>query len=126
MTVTYLSKKSDFVTVRLEPRLRFALDMLARTHRGTMTSILEWALDRAIKDPEHGLPERFLDEVWNPYEADRFVKLAMLQPDLLRFKEDLLWQAIKDDASLWRGRNPDYQAIREQWGKLKTKFSVRF
>ena len=127
--------KSTVVTVRLDPRMRYGLDLLARKRLRTMTSVIEWALSRAIEDKENGLfgppsndpsgkPQNLLDEVWDPDESDRFVKLALREPRLLRFEEEQLWKAIRENSEFWRGGKPNYPAIRQRWDKLKSEFGI--
>ena len=67
MVVKFVKKqetpsKSTIVTVRLDPRMRFGLNLLARKRHGTMSSVIEWALSQAIEHPENGLFETAPDE----------------------------------------------------------------
>lgn len=129
------ARKSTVFTLRLEPKLRFALDLLARKRHRTMTSVIEWALHKAIEDQDSGLfirnalddsTKNILDDVWDTEPADRFIKLAMNYPSLLTFDEDRLWKVIREDEELCRaGMFPNYPAIREQWEKLKVDFGIK-
>lgn len=127
--------KAGAFTLRLDPKTRFAVDLLARKRKRPMTSVIEWALDLAIKDRENGLfeksegdgkPKNILDDVWDTDEADRFVKMALNYPHFLNFDEERLWKAIREDTSLFRdGKYPNYPAIRKQWELLKSKFGIK-
>lgn len=41
--------RSEIVTVRLDPKLRFAVELAARKQRRTASSFIEWAVEEAIK-----------------------------------------------------------------------------
>lgn len=43
------------------------------------------------------------EELWDPDEADRLVKLAFRYPELLTHEEQVLWKLIRENGSLWRG-----------------------
>ena len=59
------------------------------------------------------------DEVWDPYEPDRLVKLAMACRALLTYEEELLWKVIEDDPRFWEpDRAPNFKRIRESWEEI--------
>lgn len=41
--------RSEILTVRLDPKLRFAAELAARKHRRTLSSFTEWAVEQAVK-----------------------------------------------------------------------------
>jgi len=41
--------RSEILTVRLDPKLRFAAELAARKHRRTLSSFAEWAIEEAVK-----------------------------------------------------------------------------
>lgn len=41
--------RSEILTVRLDPKLRFAAELAARKHRRTLSSFTEWAVEEAVK-----------------------------------------------------------------------------
>lgn len=118
------------VSLRLTPRTHYGLDLLARKRHTTLTSVVEWAVVRSIADAVDGLVERngdktvnILDETWDVDECDRFVNLAQNYPALLRFDEDRLWKAIRENPRLWSGKaGPRRAALREQWPNLTKQF----
>ena len=42
--------RSETVTVRLDPKLRFAAELAARKHRRTLSSFIEWAVEESVKN----------------------------------------------------------------------------
>jgi predicted transcriptional regulator len=128
-----LSPRTTTLSVRLEPRTRFALELLARRRRSTITAVLEAAIDRIISDPEEGLfdtpagergkPENIVDKVWDTDDADRLVKLSMYFPRLLTFEQERLVKMIRENPRLWPAKGgPNFKAIREEWDDLRTEY----
>ncbi len=128
--------KTETVTMRLSPRLKFALDLMARKQHRNFTSVAEWALSRILDDPESGLivnqngfSYNLMDEIWDPFEPDRFINLAFKQQHLLSYEEEVLWKLIRENGALWEGEfnkkgkyvwqcEPDslrIEALREHW-----------
>ncbi len=116
--------RSETVTVRLDPKLRYLAELAARLHRRTLSSYIEWAikasLDTEVVRPTHlhsleasshtiGSEAEFL---WDVDDADRFAKLALRYPHLLTHEEQVLWKLIRENGFLWKGF---YAGPRLQW-----------
>jgi len=107
--------RSEVVTVRLDPRLRYGVELAARKHRRTASSFIEWAIEEAlqrvtIRDADSNqhrdqptTAHDVLDQVWDVDETDRFARLAINFPELLSHEEQVLWKLIKECGALWRG-----------------------
>ena len=132
---TYAAK-AEVLTVRLSPKMKFGLELLSRKQHRSLSAIVQHLLDRELrenlkvaKDVDDGTGGwrvdhvRLLDLVWDPYEADRLVKLGMHSPDLLDVDEELKWKAIQDDykRSWHGGKKPNYKAIRDDWSAISKK-----
>ena len=104
--------RSETVTVRLDPRLRFAADLVARKHRRTLSSFIEWAVEETLKSVElaPGNPEHLkkgidaANQVWDVDDADRFAKMAMNYPNLLNHNEEKVFKIAKEHGYFWRGK----------------------
>jgi len=136
--------RSEVVTVRLDPRLRYGVELAARKHRRTASSFIEWAIEGALKqvtirdanlnqDQDQPITAHdVLTEVWDVYKTDRFVKLASNFPELLSHEEQVLWKLIRECGMFWRGNwkrrgdkevwswdayesNLNYDLLREHW-----------
>lgn len=107
--------RSETVTVRLDPRLRYQAELAARKQRRTVSSFIEWSIEDAMErvilaegyDPE-GIPYKtsisdVIAKLWDVDDADRFAKLALNFPDLLNHTEQVLWKLVKENGALWRG-----------------------
>ena len=99
-------ERSAIVQVRFDQKLRYAVELASRRQRRTVSSFIEWAVQEAIqkveieKDSTTKVSDA-LKDVWDPDEADRFVKLASKYPDLLTHDEERLWKAICEYDWVW-------------------------
>ncbi len=131
-----LSAKTALITVRLEPKYRFALSLLARVRRRPMASVVEMLIDQAMKDHNSGLFEAvtskrateyrsILDETWDPEQADRFVNLATKYARFLTYDEERAWKDIKENAAFWDdGRKLKLQDLRHRWPWFKKEYNL--
>ena len=99
--------RSQVATLRLDPKLRYLLELAARKQRRTMSSYLEWAaeqsLDRIRLTDFSGSPSIAdeTEQLWDVDEAERFVKLASRHPELLNHHEQMLWKLIRENQYVW-------------------------
>ncbi|MEK8089909.1 hypothetical protein [Thermithiobacillus plumbiphilus] len=124
--------RSETVTVRLDPKLKFAAEMAARKQRRTLSSFIEWAVEESLSHvvlrtgpgwQEHEMltVAGLVQQVWDPEEPDRLVNLAMHHPDLLTHDEQLVWKVIVQTRAYWKDwelenrRIPYMPAIRQDW-----------
>jgi hypothetical protein len=83
------SRKTESLTVRLSPRVKFGLELLARKQHRTLAGVVEWAIDMGMSDPDNGIPD--LDELWSPLAGERLKNLKDAHPNLLSYEEELLF-----------------------------------
>lgn len=129
--------RSQVVTVRLDPKLKFAAELAARKQRRTISSFIEWAVEQAIESVEITTGDMnnpgdtvhdSLGKVWDVEEADRVAKLAIYYPHLLSYEEEQIWKIISETGHFWKhGKKPDFGSqtkklffnrLREQWEVL--------
>ena len=106
-------RKSEIVTVRLDPKLKYLAEMAARRQRRPLSSFIEWAVEQSLfqvypaHDPSPSSePVSFMDmanTLWDVDVPDRFAKLALQYPDLLDHEEQRLWKLIRECGFLWKG-----------------------
>lgn len=134
--------RSETVTVRLDPKLRYLAEIAARKQRRTLSSFIEWAIEDAlqrvmVQEGSDQFSRSIADDasdLWDVDEPDRFVKLALRYPDLLTHEEQICWKLIKENGLLWRGahRGPNkrwqwdiredgmiFDRLRDHWDKFK-------
>ncbi|MEO5347132.1 MAG: hypothetical protein H7834_12245 [Magnetococcus sp. YQC-9] len=102
--------RTETVTVRLDPKLRYAAELAARKQRRTVSSFIEWAIEASLEhvflmeDESESFCNTLKDEVeglWDVDEADRFVKLAIRWPDLLTHDEQMIWKLVRETTWFW-------------------------
>jgi hypothetical protein len=137
--------RSETVTIRLDPKLRYLTELAARKQRRTVSSFIEWAIESALdkivleeakynEDPrvfEVTLGKR-AEALWDIDEADRLAKLGLHYPELLTHDEQVLWKLVKESGWVWQGWQDRgewywevkedsllFQRLRENWDKFK-------
>lgn len=106
--------RSETVTVRLDPRLRYLAELAALKQRRTVSSFIEWAIEDCLgrvylqeggygNDPGTSVADAST-KLWDVDDADRFAKLALSYPDLLTHEEQKRWKLIRENGYLWRGK----------------------
>jgi len=97
--------RTQTVTVRFDPKLRYLADLAARKQRRTVSSFIEWVVQESLGDiylQENngtGREVTIADEaegLWDVDDSERFVRLALAYPELLTHEEQLLWRVLKD------------------------------
>ena len=116
--------RTETVTVRLDPKLRYLIELAARKHSRTVSSYIEWRLKmsldsedvRPVNTPAHvAAPETIGSEgeyLWDVDGADRFVRLALRYPHLLTHEEQVRWKLIRENGFLWKG---SYAGRQSEW-----------
>lgn len=107
--------RSETVTVRLDPKLRYLAELAARKQRRTVSSFIEWAveesLNRVYLDNNTSLAD-VTENLWDVDEPDRFAKLALSYEYMLTHEEQVLWKIICETGCFWKGKydnNGDWQ-----------------
>jgi hypothetical protein len=135
-------KKSEVVTVRLDPKLKYLAELAARKHRRPLSSYIEWAVEQSLsrvwlEEPFDGDGVSVADaertqHLWDLDEPDRVVRLALSYPDLLTHEEQLVWKLVRENGVVWKGRFSGVPAewiweIKEGsmiWDRLREHWSV--
>lgn len=115
--------RSETVTVRLDPKLRYLAELAARRQRRTLSSYIEWAIEDSLKhlsldaNHDHTSLADEANALWDVDEADRFARLALRHADLLTHEEQVLWKLIRENGWMWRGK---FEGADREW-----RWSVR-
>jgi hypothetical protein len=126
MAVTW-GRKDETLTIRIDARSRYGLDLLGRLRR---RSVSELVLDEIREVIGRELPKcevdgkrvGLIEAVWDVFEQDRMVKLALAAPDLLNDDERRLWRVISEDhVYLPKRGKPNLAAIRRNWRLIQQK-----
>ncbi|WP_313642322.1 hypothetical protein [Stenotrophomonas sp.] len=126
-------RKTEALSIRIDPRSRYGLELLARIQRRSTTGVVEWVLQEAFKSEVFDNSDmnrsalhldEALDSLWQLNEVERLVALAIAKPQLLTFEESRIWKVLKDTAAFWKTQQyPDFGAFRwpellPQWEKI--------
>lgn len=102
------------VSLRLDPKTKYLIDLLAREQKRTLTGVVEWALERAAEQERFDLSTGYdgpsfrdmIDVLWSTDEAVRLIALAFNKPSLMDYDEMRVWETIKSSSDLWRINTP--------------------
>lgn len=140
-------RKGQLFSLRLTPRMRFGLELLARKWGTNVAAVVTVSVEQMFNSDSMGLrlPPRGRDEpviavdfVWSPHEHERFARLGEYFPELLSDGERYLWRMIEEDPRYWkresvpvqgsRGKkmliNVDLEKLEADWSKLKARAGI--
>jgi len=116
------------VGIRIDPKIKFALDMMGRQQKRSLTAVVEWAISNAIAQQASTQPQRsfsdLVDLVWSTDESTRFANMAFYMPTSLTFDELRIWETVEVSACMWYGSGDieperfNYHALRKHWAAL--------
>jgi hypothetical protein len=115
--------RSEVVTIRLDPKLRYLAELAARKQRRTLSSFVEWAIEQSLSEVEFTENSSVADNamaLWDVDECDRFVKLALRDESLLNYDEQVLWKRLQEEAGI-RSKDEeklDWKNLRKLWAQL--------
>lgn len=93
------------VGIRIDPKIKFALDIMGRLQKRSLTAVIEWAISQAIAhqnvDGSKAALGEVIDGVWSTDESIRFVKLCFDLPQALTYDELRTWETIKVSPVFW-------------------------
>lgn len=110
------------VGIRIDPKIKFALDLMGRLQKRSLTAVIEWAISNAIAQQIAGPFDRpmseIVDDIWSTDEAARFVNLCYNLPEALTYDELRVWETIKASALLWKSKGSG------NWGTTKDNIDL--
>lgn len=107
---TATNARSELIALRVTPKMRLGIELLARKHNRTMTEIVIWCIDNMFKTEQVGLllfPEHeemavyVLDRVWSEKSHEVFARLGLYFPELLSDRELAVWQTVRETKKYW-------------------------
>jgi len=123
-TVSGKPKRSETVSIRLDPRLNYLCELAARSQRRTKSSFIEAAIDEKIQsmhinnwrdmDDNLTIGDRS-DYLWHVREPERIVSLGLAAPHLMTFEEQQIWAVICETGFFWRGHYGSGELQHWEW-----------
>ncbi len=123
--------RSQTVTLRLDPKLRYLTDLAARTQRRTTSGFIEWAIENSLSNVSIADSSGTValseigDYLWDVDESDRFLKLATGYPSLLTHEEQIIWKVVREDMLIppinsYEDFHKDHKKrVNDHWDELK-------
>lgn len=117
------------VGIRIDPKIKFALDIMGRLQKRSLTAVIEWAIHNALEREaldEHTSLAHAIDGIWSTDEITRLVNLAERMPYALTYDELRIWETIKVSSYLWGVKEGvahypnrlNLKRLREDWEEL--------
>lgn len=100
MTKKPVPKKTDALTLRLNPKIKYLIELCSRNDRTTITGVIENAVhmlasQRKVEVGEHEMSLlTAVDFCWSPDECERVVNLIFKLPSLLTHEESCIRSVI--------------------------------
>ena len=101
------SKKTDALTLRLDPKHKYLIELTSRLDRKSITGVIETAVQRLAQDRELEFSQRKMtltaavEFLWSPDEAERVTNLAQHAPFLLTHEESCIRTVLLDASELF-------------------------
>lgn len=99
------ARKTETLTLRLDPKVKFMIEVVSRLKRQSITGVVEAAIEELAFDldvpfhdggnTENRSVANALTKVWSTDESERFINLCYHLPNLLTFEEQRIWETIK-------------------------------
>lgn len=106
-----VNPRTNVVTLRVTPQMRFGLELLAQERGETLTEVVTWAVTELFGTEQIGLlrfatgesmATRVLDRVWSPHEHERVVRLGMYFPEFMNNRQQYLWSRVRESRKFWK------------------------
>lgn len=134
--------RSNAVSVRVQPKTKFALELAAQIQDRSITGVIEWAMKRALADWVPPAPvfnqsrlagseafQSIVDSVWSVDEVDCFLNLAETLPSALTYEQAAKWALICASPILWEGPQGKKKLVRdnvkEAWSVIEAQWERR-
>jgi hypothetical protein len=137
-----VGRRTEIVTVRFDPRLKYLAELAARKHRRPLSSFIEWAVEQTVekivlRQDRSGKDVTVVEadskfHLWDPDEPDRIMRLAWHYPELMTLEEQVLWKIVSETGFLWKGSfvgdPPAWSWIADRqsiiWGRLREHWTT--
>ncbi len=109
------------VGIRIDPKIKFALDVMGRLQKRSLTAVIEWAVSKAITEYQiegASLGDK-INEIWSTDEVVRITRLVTKLPQAATYDEMRIWDTIRNSPDFWDDRDRlDETALHKNWRAL--------
>ena len=93
--MTRQKNKTDTIGVRVSPKTRYALDLIARKHGASLSALMVSAAEKLIEAEgmtvvRPGDDSSLIDKLWSESEGERLLALKQHAPSLLTYPEGVM------------------------------------
>lgn len=118
------------VGIRIDPKIKFALDLMGRLQKRSLTAVIEWAISSAMAQQsvvaasgEKRIVD-VVDSIWSTDEATKFINMCFEVPSMLTYDEHRLWDTIQLSKIFWTvGHATNYREHLNEW-KLRLNWEL--
>ncbi len=117
------------VSFRLEPRTKFAAEILARSQHRSLAGTVEWAISKALASQDvttgfgTGTLQQLVDRVWSPDDLERVIYLGAHADHLLNHEESCVWAVVKCSPALFEIHSVDDQGRIQAFKARRTRLA---
>lgn len=100
-----IETKSVGISLRIDPKIKFALDIAGKTQKRSLTAVVEWAVSKALSLEPVDNENNFMgviNDIWTTDASKRFINLCYKLPEALTYEEQRLWETIKASSVFWK------------------------
>lgn len=115
------------VSFRLDPRTKFAAEILARSQHRSLASTVEWAISKALASQDVSLGfgirnlEQLVDLVWSPDDLERVLYLGVHAGHLLTHEESCICDVVMSSPALFEFHRDDESGRIEDFKIRRTR-----
>lgn len=105
------ARKTETLTLRLDPKIKYTIELIARIKRQSITSVIESAIEASAFDLDtpvviDGKRETWslsnvVSEFWSTDNVAKFINMCAFMPELLNYDEQRIWETIKATPKFW-------------------------
>lgn len=128
-------RKGEPLSIRIDPKVRYGLELLARRQRRSVTGVVEWSIVEAFRNEtisdDHGNDVSFeiaLEKMlWALNEPERLLRLYFGFQSLMTFDEERMAAVLVATKVLWTRSDErhfdcfEWAAVLSHWETLRPK-----
>jgi hypothetical protein len=109
------ARKTETLTLRLDPKVKLMIELIARVRRQSITGVVEAAIEEIAFNTDvpfvaNELPgaqsvTTAVSEIWSTDESERFINLCFHLPSLITYEEQRIWETVKSSKCFFETRS---------------------
>lgn len=126
-------RKTQALSIRMDARTRYGLELLSREQRRPVAGVAEWCIWEAFRrekvrnyEGREVAIESLLNELALASELERLLVLGFIYPSLMSFEESRMYRVLLETRQLWTDKDHHHKmgsfkmrAILPNWERLR-------